>query len=147
MRIIPITSKTGTVNFALVDSEDYATLSRTRWYVNQDGYAFDRFQNRMHRQVMQAPLGFKVDHKNGNRLDNRRSNLRLVTDAQNVWNSKPRNGIQYKGVTRAGGGMYRATFNGKSIGKFPSREAAATAYNAAAQEKYGEFARLNEVAA
>lgn len=88
-----------------------------------------------------------VDHRDGNRLDNRRKNLRLCNNQQNCMNQKPRLGRKYKGTAKLPSGMYRArvTLNGKHLhlGTFITEELAALAYNEAAIEYYGEFARLN----
>lgn len=92
-----------------------------------------------------------VDHRNGNGLDNRRSNLRLATQAQNMSNrGRPTNNTSgYKGVSagRLGGWRAYITSRGKrlDIGTFASKEEAAEAYNAKALELHGEFARLNEI--
>lgn len=79
---------------ALVDDADYAELSQHKWFVDHYGYAVRNFPRslcktrdiRMHRVILNAPDGMTVDHINGNRLDNRRCNLRLATDAQNKCN-------------------------------------------------------------
>ena len=96
--------------------------------------------------------GLEIDHINGNRLDNRISNLRMATDAQNASNRKipVNNSSGFKGVhfqknnknwvARIGIGKKR-----KHLGAFKTKEDAAKAYNAAAKEKYGEFAKLNSL--
>lgn len=90
----------------------------------------------------------EIDHINGNRLDNRISNLREATRAQNSWNTKrsSRNNCGAKGVGwKTGDKFWRATIqvNGvkRDLGCFDSREAAAQAYAAAAKQSFGEFAR------
>jgi hypothetical protein len=95
-----------------------------------------------------------VDHLNGLSLDNRRSNLRQASAAQNVQNQPKRRGpggpshSQYKGVslfTRTG--RWRAAISvnrrQKHLGYFATEEEAARAYDRAALEVHGEFARLN----
>lgn len=86
----------------LVDDEDYVILSQHHWYVT-NGYAITTIDDkkvRMHRLIMDAPKGLEVDHINGNRIDNRRSNLRLVTRQQNGKNLgiNPRNKSGVTGV-------------------------------------------------
>lgn len=90
----------------------------------------------------------QADHKNGNGLDNRRSNLRIATNQQNCCN-KTYGGFgisRLKGVTwhaptrqwraRIGVGMKRL-----HLGLFPTKEAAFKAYRAAQKQYHGEFAR------
>jgi len=93
--------------------------------------------------------GLEMDHINGNRSDNRLENLRLVTHAQNAWNSKPREGSasQYKGVSAEPRGKWRAAIRHlgtrRYIGVYNTEEEAARAYDAAAIELCGEFAYVN----
>ena len=95
------------------------------------------------------PNGF-VDHINGNKSDNRISNLREATRSQNAMNQKLRvdSSSGYKGVTfdkRYKKWGARIKKNGVSyyLGSFDSPEKAAMAYNDATIDKYGEFAKLN----
>lgn len=103
----------------------------------------------IHRVIMERILGRvlekaeRVDHKNGDTLDNARSNLRLATHAQNMRNSKRRknNTSGYKGVNFYRG-RWRAQIQhnnrGITIGMFDTPE---EAYCAKALELQGEFAR------
>lgn len=94
-----------------------------------------------------------VDHINGDFRDNRVENLRACTQAQNCANRTSRRGSssQFLGVSRLGNkGKWIAQIKpagkpGMYLGVFSSEEDAARAYNAAAMEVHGEFARLNEV--
>lgn len=79
----------------LVDDEDYERLSQYNWYLNESGYAVakvDGKTERMHRLILGLePFDGKAgDHVNRNRLDNRRSNLRVVTTTENNRNSSVR---------------------------------------------------------
>lgn len=136
----------------LVDEEDFERLSQYRWRIT-DGYArsyINRKHVMMHRLLIDVPKGKEVDHINGNRLDNRKSNLRLVSRSQNSAN-KPAPGHNtsgYKGVSyRKDTGKYVAYINcmGKRerLGNFNNPEDAAKAYNEAAVRLYGEYAKLN----
>lgn len=89
-----------------------------------------------------------VDHINGDPLDNRRSNLRVATNAENQRNRGPQknNRSGMKGVTRnRKGWMARIKVDGKPmhLGTFSSPDEAARAYDLAAQVHHGQFARLN----
>lgn len=145
--------------FVMVDDEDYAWLARYSWCRNpghKTDYAVARVDGRvqqMHRLILQPPPGLRVDHKNGNGLDNRRSNIRLATASQNQQN-KPvstLNRTGFKGVSRAPKPNLRRPFyvqlkidgRRKNIGWFATAEEAAAAYDKAASELYGEFACLN----
>ena len=73
----------------LFDECDRELVDSYSWYVNSYGYAAVKYKGTtlmFHRESMQAPKGFDVDHINGNRADNRRCNLRVVTRAQNQQN-------------------------------------------------------------
>ena len=145
---------------AIVDDEDFDKLAQYRWQYNK-GYA-DREATiafkvtkhvKMHRIIMGIDdPNIHVDHINGDKLDNRRINLRLATRAQNKANSRvaKNNAIGVKGVSkRTGpkGDAFRAhiTTEGKmkSLGTFKTAEEAHAAYCKAATEAHGEFARFN----
>lgn len=121
------------------------------WYaVRQKGKRPFRKQVKMHRDIMNAPEGIKIDHKNGNGLDNRRENLRFCTQSQNAMNSKiPKsNKTGYKGVSYIKRDrIYQAHIkaNGKAInlGSFHDPVEAAKVYDEAAIKYFGEFAKTN----
>jgi hypothetical protein len=143
---------------ALVDDEDFEWLNQYRWHINDSGYAVRNVSKkiaknktvRMHREIMNTPFDLETDHINGNRLDNRKTNLRICTSAQNKKNAKKRtdNTSGYKGVDWDKiNGKWRAKIlvNGKqiTIGRFANIDDAAHAYDEVAEKQYGEFASLN----
>lgn len=73
----------------VVDEEDYSSFVIRRWYLGPSGYA-SRFEKRrvifLHREIMGCPENRVVDHINHNKLDNRRSNLRIVSKSANALN-------------------------------------------------------------
>ena len=88
-----------------------------------------------------------IDHIDGNKANNRLSNLRLATCSQNTCNqkkSKRKTTSQYKGVYRRGN-RWGAYCNNKRIGSFSTEAEAAIAYNTKAVELYGEYACLNVI--
>lgn len=93
----------------------------------------------------------QVDHINGNKKDNRISNLRLAKSAQNNRNVglSKRNTSGFKGVYPSGNsGNFMAviTKSGKQkyLGVFPTAEDAAAAYDTAAERLHGPFAKTNK---
>lgn len=144
---------------AIVDDVDFLRLNEHIWN-EVDGYAvrWSKLPNGrnvkiyMHRDVLNFPRGFDVDHINGNKLDNRKDNLRVVTKQQNQFNRGAIKGStsKYKGVSWfAKDGLWRASIRidkkQRHIGLFHTEAEAAGAYNAMAILHHGEYARLNEV--
>jgi hypothetical protein len=130
----------------IVDDDDYEELSKYKWYF--DGFYAVRYEDGklifMHRQIVNAPKGLVVDHINRNKLDNRKSNLRLCTHRQNAVNSKHRNNSGYKGVYYDRClKKYVARIGRKHLGTFATVEEAAKVYDEHAKQLYGEFAYLN----
>lgn len=144
---------------AIVDEADYGELSKYRWtavHRKQTWYAArkERVNGKsvchyMHRDIANVAEGIKVDHKDGNGLNNTRDNLRLATNQQNSFNQRSRGGTsQYKGVyycSDTGRWRTRIKKSGKvvNIGRFDSEAEAARAYDKVARELYGEFAWVN----
>ncbi len=124
----------------LVDNEDREMLEAMgKWYIAY-GYCVrsdnkNKKQIRMHRVIMNPPDNMVIDHINGNPLDNRRCNLRIVTCQQNQWNQ-----IKAKGYTwhkKTNKWQVRIAINQKniSLGLFDTEQEAHNAY-LSAKEKY-----------
>ena len=136
---------------AQVDLED-AYLTEHRWNVvigkNDLRYAYSRKFGYMHRVIMGNPPGISIDHRNSNGLDNRRANLRIAGQSNNsaAARFKP-NRAGYRGVHQHFDGRWRAQIKvhgkKKHLGLFATPADAARAYDAAAIEAFGEFARPN----
>jgi len=143
---------------ALVDDADFPHLSQKRWhlaghrgtmYVTTSAWVGGKCVSvPMHTLIASAPLGMVVDHVNGNRLDNRRSNLRICTRTENLWNrhAAPRGVSRFSGVTYEGN-RWRARISRENhrinIGVFAREVDAAIAYDAKCRALRGEFARPN----
>ncbi len=104
----------------------------------------------LHNLLMRPERGFIVDHRDGDGLNNRRTNLRISTPTQNQQNARPRiNKLSaYKGVTRCKGSKaWRAQIKVNKvlivIGTYESEIDAAYAYDEAASRHFGDFARVN----
>jgi hypothetical protein len=156
-RKIPLTQG----KFALADPADFYWLNKFNWYAirsNNTWYALRSVKTNgrrsvisMHCQIMPLPKGLLVDHANGNGLDNRRSNLRPATVAENAHNRRkcsPRKSSRFKGVRWNRNNKQWAVSiidNHKSIfiGYFDNEITAAKAYDEAAKKYHGQFASLN----
>lgn len=145
--------------FALVDSQDYPLISQYNWYLDEHPrglcYAHTKIGRRtvrMHNMILPEAKP-ECDHRNGDGLDNRRCNLRSATRAQNTHNyhkiRKQGLSSKYKGVAYQGHRLttrpWQARIGRLHLGYFASEEEAAAAYDRAAQQQRGEYARLNGV--
>lgn len=153
MKLIPLNHG----KFSMIDDEDESLVAAYKWqYVTRqkNEYAtanhWQKGKNHsvlMHRLIMGAQKGETIDHKNGDGLDNQKNNLRKVSTSQNIQNSRLKTG-KYKGVSfskrRNSYESYISLSDKKvALGSFLSDVAAACAYDFAAIELFGEFARLN----
>lgn len=147
----------------IVDRDDYDLVKSFRWWNWKTGNSSYARTKRMvdsasyclllHRIIMNPAPDMQVDHINGNGLDNRKCNLRICTQKENIRNSRKKSNSlssKYKGVcwkTREGKWWSSIIVDGhrKHLGYFTAEIDAAIAYNKAASIYFGEFARLNEV--
>jgi hypothetical protein len=162
MKKIPLTQG----QFALVDDEDFERVNSagkwTFWTNGNNQYAYRYFwvgkihkYISMHRFILSAPKDKQIDHRDGNGINNQKTNLRLCTQSQNGGNSRiaKDNQTGYKGVCFMQGSYginpWHARIRVKrrllDLGFFPSAQSAAVAYNKAALANFGEFARLNPI--
>lgn len=147
--------------FTLVDDDDFASLNQYKWYAATGNYAYrtvktdgQRTNISLSRTILGVGANQLVDHINGDNLDNRRCNLRPATTAQNTANQvnlQSTNTSGYRGVTKTSANRWTAmvSVEGKRVrlGCFASPVDAAKAYDRAAVDIYGEFARPNYVEA
>jgi hypothetical protein len=151
-----------------IDSVD-ELLTHLKWGVHKKGrnlvyavhslhFPHKDLNLKLHRVIMERMLNRVlseyeiVDHKDGDSLNNRRSNLRLATSAQNAQNSSRHfsNKSGYKGVSfDKGRNCWRSEIMADRVthrlGRFHTAEDAAIAYNHAALKFHGEFARFNPI--
>ncbi|WP_104719980.1 HNH endonuclease [Pseudomonas syringae group genomosp. 3] len=145
---------------ALVDQEDLHHLAGSRWAVRSSGstgymyrYLYDQGKyvgiEMLHRLITACPEGKVVDHINGDGMDNRRANLRICSQAENLRNRKihSNNKCGIKGVSYDPSSSirpWRAKINVDrrriSLGRFACVEDAQEAYRTAAKKYHGEFA-------
>jgi hypothetical protein len=139
-----------------VSDEDYEMLNQYHWHASPiTGAVSSRGGQKkvlMHRLIMNAPEHLEVDHIDGNRLNNLRSNLRLCTSSENKKNRGLRSDTTsgYKGVsfhkqTGKWGARIHNGENYKHLGLFDDKKVAAKVYNEAAIKYHGEFAWTNPI--
>ena len=148
----------------LLDAKNIDRILQHRWtlhggHTNWCKYATNNKVGTMHRLILNTPKDMYTDHINGNGLDNRESNLRICTPAENSRNAKagPNNTSGFKGVSymQPTKKMTASTLlkpwiasiqsqrKNTTIGLYATKEAAALAYDAVAKVKFKEFAYLN----
>jgi len=145
---------------AQVDDEDYEFLNQWKWCAAKSGNTFyairtminngNRRTTRMHRLILNAPIGIDVDHRDCYGLNNQRYNLRFCTMPQNQMNQRPCANASsiFKGVSWSKKGKVWVSYiynNYKRfhLGSFKSEIEAAKKYDEAAFNFFGEFARTN----
>ncbi len=141
-----------TNKYTMIDSEDYDRIKNYCWRESTDGRSVARLSSEitvtlMHRMIMNYPLKKLIDHIDRNPLNNRKSNLRICTHAENERNSlsSKNNTSGYKGV-----GKYKACnkwqanigINNKTLylGSFENKQDAIDARYKAEIKYFGEFA-------
>lgn len=160
MKEIPLTQgKT-----AIVDDADYEIVRGLKWCAHKRLNGFYavrniRLQNGkwasvyLHRALLNPPSGMQVDHINGNGLDNRRENLRVVTPAQQhqSFQSKRKyatstfRGVCYSARLKKWQATLQHAGETFNLGFFDTEVAAARSYNAKATELWGAYANLNTI--
>jgi hypothetical protein len=155
MKKIPLTQG----KYAIVDDADFDVLSQYKWRIfkkKDTSYAISscaragskRQTIYMHREVAQTPKGMDTDHRNGDGLNNQRSNLRVCTSMENKRNRRIsiNNKSGFKGVSWSKGReMWQAQIHagvGIHLGYFTAKELAYGAYVDAAKLYHGDFARV-----
>jgi DNA invertase Pin-like site-specific DNA recombinase len=141
---------------AVIDAADLPLVGGYNWYAETTAYGdlvyarrawgrgADKGSETLHRALMKPPADMVVDHRDGDGLNCRRYNMRVCTHTQNLQNSRTRVNPHGKGVHPRGDRFIAViTINGKitKLGKFKTAAEAKAAYDAAALEHFGEFAR------
>ena len=147
-------------SFFLIDAADLPAVSRYTWCSGKRGYPIAHTSRRnneghktiaLHRYLLKPGPGYDIDHISGDKLDNRRANLRICTHQQNMFNQKMRrtNTSGFYGVSQVKNtGRYEAYihYDGekKHLGTYKTAEEAASVRDKAAVRFFGAFARLNK---
>jgi hypothetical protein len=139
--LVPLRDRKGAPRaYALIDPEDAPRVLKYRWSLRSIGReseypsaVIDGRTVSLHAFLCPAPTGMCVDHKNGWRLDNRRSNLRVASPGENAQNQHARVGSsRYRGVcwdkARAKWIAYGTlNYRRQTIGRFDSEDEAGAA--------------------
>lgn len=146
-----------TGNQCTIDEADWPLVQRYTVYEGTNGYAYiSRWVNgasrpeTLHSILVEAPKGAHIDHINGDKLDNRRENLRVVTPQRNQVNRKRLNRNNTSGVrgvnyvphlSQRSPWRAQLTANGKNyyLGLFATKGEAIAARRTAELEHYGEL--------
>lgn len=142
----------------IVDDDDFEKLNKFHWFVDKFGATQSYLgsgKNKpilMHRFLMKPPDDMEIDHIDGNRLNNQRSNLRFANSSQNKCNRGPRKDCKsgFKGVSwhkQLNKWTARIQTNKKNVylGVFNDIKDAILAYNDAAIKYHGQFAFINKI--
>ncbi len=153
MKVVPLSKGKS----AIVDDDDFEWISEFRWHVNDWGYAVrnkrvtkGKFTTvGMAREIMEPPAGMEVDHIDRNKLNNSKSNLRIVDKQKNVWN-RGANGNNLTGIKGVGWHKGHKKFHARirtserliHLGYFTDILEAQRVYHDKAIELRGEFVPL-----
>ena len=133
----------------LIDPDDYEKIKDESFCLNSCGYVRSGKHKYLHRIIMNVPDSMQVDHINGNKLDNRKCNLRICTNQENCMNvgKKKNNSSGFKGVCfNKQHQKFQANISIdsklKHLGLFEKAEDAYKVYCEAAIKHHGAFARF-----
>jgi hypothetical protein len=154
VRLIPVTHKKRDVVWARVSACDYEWLSQHSWYLHE-GYVktnIAKKPKRMHKMVYErmsdTPSGRSIiDHIDGSKTNNERTNLRIATPSLNSHNRRKKLGgtSQYIGVHRwCDGVLWSAECVGQSQ-RFRCEASAAYWYDQLATKQFGQDANINGI--
>lgn len=162
-RRIALSGPAGKGKVALVDNRDYALVMAIslRWWLttSKSGrYQYARAWSsedgkkiRMHRVILGSPKGQDIHHLDDDGLNNCRNNLCVCSHSENMQRQRKQQGrsSRFRGVSwhkrqKRWVGQIKLDGKRKWLGSFTSESAATRAYDVAAQELFGKFARLNE---
>lgn len=156
--LVPLTQNL----FSVVDAVDAKMVGRYCWQARRGTHTDYAIRTSratgepkstvfMHRLILNPPRDMEVDHRDGDGLNNRRTNLRMCSHVQNSRNQRSRCGSsEYKGVSWDGNAQkWRASIKQEGrcvyLGSFGTEVSAARAYNEAAVNRFGQFACVNEM--
>ena len=130
MKRIILSGKRGKGKSVIVDDDDYEKYNHLRWHLSDTGYAVRRVNGettRLHRLIMNCPEGLVIDHLNGDRLDCRKSNMRICTQSDNIKNRHGAKGYCYDKSKK----KWMVRYKNKFWGRYNTEEEAKKAYQLA----------------
>ena len=130
MKKIRLSGKKANGKSVLVDDDDYEKFNHLRWHLSDTGYAVRRCNGetyRLHRLIMKCPEDMVVDHKNGDKLDNRKANLRICTQEENT---RYRHNIKGYSFDKSKN-SFIVRYRGKFYGRYKTEDEAKRAYQLA----------------
>ena len=146
--------------YAIVDNEDYDFLNQWKWHANC-GYALRKIKAQcksrqkalaMHRFINNTPEGLLTDHIKGRTLDNRKSNLRICSGAENQHNQRLSaantsglKGVRWNKKLRKWQTGINVNKKAVYLGLYENKTEAAIAFDKAAVKHHGEFAKTNKM--
>lgn len=138
--------------YTVVDEEDYDRISKHKWYFDSsNGYARNGELGYLHRFILQPPKGKYVDHKDKDKLNNRRSNLRVCTNAENIRNSSVRvnntsgaTGVWWRSDRNRWVAEIKLDYKKITIGRYKTKDEAVEARRQKEIELFGEFSPNKE---
>lgn len=133
-------------NEFMIDHEDHSLVSEYTWFVEESGYVYARLcpnsgKTALHRFLLEiTDTHVWVDHRNHNKSDNTRQNIRVATPTENNMNRSNVKGVYYD--PKRDKWQARIRFQGRnlSLGRFKTEEEALAVRKQAEQEYFGEFA-------
>lgn len=145
------------VAYALIDDDDYKIVGHMKWHLTMHGYAehsfskgkCDRTSIGMHKFIINTPDNMETDHINGDKLDNRRCNLRIVTSQQNKFNHKDytrsdkniRAGVYWEKSRCKWKVIIGLNYKRINIGRFDNYVDAVASREEAEKKYFGQYAR------
>lgn len=150
--IMIVNNNTTGIHKAKIDLEDVEKCMPISWnYNNKSGYIqtpldSNNKRNSLARFIMNDPKDMIIDHINGDKKDNRKNNLRVVTSQQNMWNTKAigvsidkrcKNKVKYRAYIQVNKKLI-------NLGTHDNYEEAVKARKEAEKQYFGEFRRTNK---